>query len=298
MIKYCSILWVAICVFTGSCVGQQAADNSYLQDRLESRESLLVQDKEIDEPIWFDQYVGADIIGGDMIEHRVASSVTFINCTFNAPVGKKNQDGKITQLTFERNLTFIGCTFKDSVLFSHIKVLGRTDFTKSTFKKEVNFQNAKFEDVVTFSNADFEYETKFQNAFFNRSASYFRAEFIGNSFFKNCFFQYEANFGAATFYEYGDFSLSVFSESTNFDHVKFQGRGTFGSSVFKDLVTFNSCQFGNYAFQNTSFRMGADFISIKIDERLDFKEARTIHGVLNVKPSDEKDLKKISELKE
>ncbi len=296
MSKPYGILLLVLCLGIQSCVGQRAFDARFLKDKIKDGASVIVQDQEIDVPILFGQYATSDIIGKDMIERRVSSSITFLNCTFKAPVGYRKNEQEIAQLTFERNLSFVGCTFQDSVLFANIKVLGRTDFTKSTFKKEANFQNAQFEDVVTFSNAEFQYEAKFQNAFFNRNASFFKAEFLGNSFFNGCFFHLKANFGASTFYEYGNFGLTTFSERTNFNHTKFLGRGSFSNSVLKELVTFNSCQFGNYTFEKSSFRMSAQFQVIKIDERLDFQEAVYQNGPIELSTANPDDEVKISNL--
>ena len=163
-------------------------------------------------------------------EVQIAEGLTFIGCTFDAPViGFTSERSFGNSVHVLGNITFINCTFNAPVNLRHLTVEGRTVFDGCTFNKEVRMENADFRGDASFRNNDFIGDLFLQNARFSRKAYFMDSECSEQASFQGAIFGGDAQFSVTKFFGYTDFSLTRFQQHAFFNYAE-----------FPDFVMFNN----------------------------------------------------------
>ena len=201
---------------------------------------------------------------------RYISSITFKNCVFEKAVrGFSNtKDGGKSSTFFQGNLSFIGCTFKDTVTFRAGTILGKTVFTGSMFEKAANFEECTFFQQAIFSRCIFHGELRSQNANFMQQVNFMDAEFDVGASFQGTTFNSTAQFSNTKFFNYTDFSLVNWNGDCFFNYAEINGRSVFNSSYFKQGSGFVGVAFDQSEINNSTFLGKPNFTKSTIKTNL------------------------------
>lgn len=197
-----------------------------------------------------------NLLTPQLVKHEVNSSVIFYNCTFKGNIIAHRTYTDHSEVSeFNKNLTFIECTFQDTV-----------NFTSSDFNDLVNFSGSDFHEFVTFESSCFNYRKNYfdkvrfyKNAMFNLmkvngNISFFEAIFDDNVIFQLSKFNDPVQFGAAKFNKNSVFSSVKFYDDVFFNYAEFHKKAIFNQSVFKGRAEFIKSKFNHISeFKNCMF---------------------------------------------
>ncbi|MCU0370540.1 MAG: pentapeptide repeat-containing protein [Bacteroidales bacterium] len=225
-----------------------------LDDLIESGKDVFFKDMTFNEDIDFTKY-GKNLISEGVYQVRIVSSITFQNCIFRGKVAAydKNEDNTITLTSFQSNLSFIGCTFHDTVSFRAACVTGRTDFTTTSFLKAVSFEECTFFQNAYFRGSTYHEEARFQNAVFLQKANFLNTEFDVTMSFQNAIFHGEAQFSSAKFMGYADFGLISCHGNFFANYAVFDNRAVFNHGFYNRQADFNNVSFNHAEIMNCRF---------------------------------------------
>jgi len=168
---------------------------------------------------------------------EINSPITFVGCTFNDSVIAFSADTNYATITnFNKPVTFIKCTFEKSVNFRQNTFNQNVVFAQCEFLEDVHFEGA----VFAGNNSDFKEVTynklvKFTNSSFYGKANFMNSQYNNISDFNNCFFNRSASF-----------ATSNFVKTANFGNTNFKGSFTANYSIFSEKAYFDNCTFEDY----------------------------------------------------
>ncbi|MFH1119178.1 MAG: pentapeptide repeat-containing protein [Bacteroidota bacterium] len=252
-----------------------------LENQLRTGVDVFIENKTFREVIDFTGILLSNPVSEGMQQARFTSSITFKNCVFENDVlaYSKNDNGQKTFSFFQSNLSFIGCSFKDTVNFRASSIMGRTVFTSSFFEKAAIFEECTFFQNTHFNQCVFHGELRFQNTFFMQRANFMDAAFDGNASFQGSTFHSTAQFSNTKFYGYSDFSLINWNETCFFNYAQIHGRSVFNSAHFSQIADFNSVSFENTEIKNCFFMGKTSFAKSDIIKRLSLDHSYFLLGV-------------------
>jgi hypothetical protein len=132
------------------------------------------------------------------IKYKVASKVSFTNCTFRNHVLAYIPDGDNTGYTFiadfEDDVVFKDCMFERKAMFKHSIFVGSTSFEGSTFDAGTTFKHAAFNEEANFKNTVFESNTTFKHAIFKEMVQFNESIFHENVTLKHTTFRNGVSF--------------------------------------------------------------------------------------------------------
>ena len=264
-------LFVLVTILATTCASSRVnSDLKSLEKSLNSGKDVFVENETFEETIDFTSMLSSNPVSDGMKQVRIASSVTFRNCTFTGDVIAFTDDGEGNRIytTFQSNVSFINCTFKGKVHFRACSVGGRALFTGSYFEKETNFEECSFMQNAYFNRSVFHEELRFQNAFFMQRITFIDAEFDANASFQGVTFNATAQFSNTKYAAYADFSMVSWNGPCFFNYAKFPERSVFNNSFFAKTAEFISVGFGHTEMMHCRFYGGASFMNATIETQL------------------------------
>ena len=209
-----------------------------------------------------------------------AASITFTNCIiegivdlFSVELERDEND----RILLNKNLTCIGCTFKNIVNFRTVIFQKDVDFRRTLFEADIDFDEAIFHGSCAFREATFQRRADFHNATFHKSVSFWRArfnnvadfhrvEFRKNAVFHEAYFYNVVNFRRALFQGILDCTGTWFSEATAFNHATFLGTANFTAAQFVGVAAFRDIQY----IPNTLFSVISARLRKKVHRATEF----------------------------
>ena len=214
--------------------------------------------------------------GPHLIRNHVRSSVNFLNCTFKGKITAQKSETDYSQVTsFNKNITFIGCTFQDTVNFKSSQFNAILNIRDSEFQQKTSFEGALFYfNKNYFANNTMSENTDFNMAVFKGEISFLKTQFLKNVNFQMAKFHDIAQFSNTSFHENAEFSLINVNSNIFFNYSEFHKTISFNSAKFMGRTEFTNCKF-NYI---TEFRNIFFYGDVKYDNS-------TFIGVVNFENS-------------
>ena len=262
--KFIYLTFLSLLVLSTSCK-QKAENTDILQDTInQEARAKIINVSEINSKIKNEEnivYKDATIVGDiDFLysedfnletpilqKHHVNSSVLFHNCTFKGKVTAQKQEKELLKISeFNKNITFIKCTFQDTVNFTSSDFNDLVNFSESIFQEFVSFEAGAFNFKKNYFNkSHFQKPAKFNLVFANGDMNFFETIFDDNVLFQLAKFNNPVNFGASKFNKNADFTSVKFFDDVFFNYSEFLKKVNFNNSVFKARVEFIKVKF-NY----------------------------------------------------
>ncbi|WP_456441010.1 pentapeptide repeat-containing protein, partial [Psychroserpens sp.] len=240
-----------------SCATQNSSSNedNSMKNLIKKEQPVYIENQTIDEAIDFTSFLSAHLISEGVYQVNVKSGITFKKCVFNKSVNafKKLENGSIVLTSFQGNVSFIDCIFKEGVNFRGSSIYGRTDFTGSTFNVGANFEELNCHENAFFNQCIFKGPLRFQNAFFNQKANFMSAKYYDTISFQNSLFNSELQLSAGEFYKYVDFTLLDCRGKVLFNYAEFRDKANFSHSIFVQDFDFVSTRNNITSFSNCRF---------------------------------------------
>jgi len=239
-----------------------------------SKANVYYEDETFTEKIDFTDLFMAFPVSTAGKEARFNKSVTFVSCTFDESVlaYSEKEDGS-TRTAFEANVSFINCTFKKGVVFRGSTFQGTCLFNGCDFEDEVDFQAASFFSDAYFEKNSFADEAKFQNCYFQQKANFLESSFSENASFQGSTFNLGAQFGVVKLYGYADFSLCDFRDGAFFNYAEIVDRATFNNTWFGKRADFNSVIFNDIQMRNCTFTGKNSLKKLTVSTLLNMEES-------------------------
>ncbi len=203
-----------------------------------------------------------------MYKHHISSFIIFYNCTFKGKIiGYKKVNDVYKVSNFEKNLTFMNCTFQDTVNFKYADFNGLVNMSKSTFQEFVSFESCNFNFKKNyFSQAKFLKQLRFNLVFARGDINFFEAVFDDNVLFQLSKFNNPVTFSSSKFNKNADFTsckfyddiflnYAEFLKKISFNNTVFKGRTEFIDSKFNFISEFKNCiYFGKTKYNNSTVK--------------------------------------------
>ncbi len=163
----------------------------------------------------------------------INSALTFINCTFTDSIIGFSTEDKFAYLSnFNKTVTFINCTFEKPVLLRQNRFKDIVEFTNCHFDENTHFEGSTFSgDNTYFKENIFNKNARFTNTNYYGNVIFMNNGFASNAYFNNCFFNRNSNF-----------SSSSFSSTVTFENSEFRGFWRLNYSVFSKKAYINNCK--------------------------------------------------------
>ncbi|HEY9114150.1 MAG TPA: pentapeptide repeat-containing protein [Bacteroidales bacterium] len=282
-------LIVITAIIMTTCASSNVSQNKgSFEDLIIAGKDILFKDMTFTEDIDFTQFE-KNLISEGVYQVRIASSVTFQNCTFKGKVisYKKNEDGTLTLASFQSNLSFIGCNFKNEVSFRGASVFGRTDFTGSAFSKTASFEECTFFQNAYFRASNYHEEVRFQNAVFMQKANFLNAEFDVTVSFQQAVFHSEAQFSSVKFIGYADFGLINCYGNFFANYAVFANQAIFNNGFYNSQADFISINFKQCEMKNCRFFGTTRFSKSTVEEQFILENSFFLLGLPDVSSFDQ-----------
>lgn len=195
----------------------------------------------------------------------IDASLTFINCTFKDSIiaSRRRMFGKQMVnvfVTFNKNLSFVNCEFHREINFNETVFDGLTSFSACTFYKTAFFEGAFFRHKNNY----------FTDAVFRNQARFQRTAFIGDVDFLRSVFDGIVRFQNATFHQSAQFGAAQFNAMALFDNMQVNGRFICNKAEFKKDAVFN----------NSAFYSELELSEAKFSENLKIKNIKAFSKIL------------------
>jgi hypothetical protein len=277
--KYLILLFAI--AFHSSCatqnISQQKGTN--LSQLIKNHQDVYIENQTFEDEIDFTSFLKKHLVSEGVDQVHIQSGITFKNCVFKKPVRSfVSTESQVTLSHFEKNLTFLECTFEDEVNFRGSQINGRVDFTKSTFRGVANFEETRYQQNAFFNWCKFEKEHRFQNSFFLQKANFMNTEYVDNASFQSSTFNAELQLSASKFYKYADLSLIDCRGNALFNYTEFWDRADISNAHFGQNFSFVSAQNQRTNFGRTKFMGTSVFHKSMATESISFKECFFLLG--------------------
>lgn len=245
-------------------------DASEINNKIKNGEAIQYKNATIIGDIDFTNSSEKSIETPQLIRNYVNSSIIFSNITFKGKIiAHKSDTAYSNYTTFNKSISFFGCTFQDKV-----------DFSRAQFNAIFNISNSDFQEDITFDGAIFEFQKNYftknkvlKNALFNLVVFNGDIQFMNTEFFQN------VNFQMAKFHGMTQFSNTKFKKNVEFGLINANSDIFFNYSDFAKTVNFNGSIFrGRTEFQNAKFNFISEFKNILFMGNIKFDNA-TFLGV-------------------
>ncbi|MEZ5007252.1 MAG: pentapeptide repeat-containing protein [Chitinophagales bacterium] len=282
--KYFLVLFAAI-IFM-SCISKNAQENkadTSIANLIKTEKVVLIENKIFDEAIDFTTYLPKNLIGDNIYQVDVKSSITFKNCVFNETVTAYHSTDEATILTaFYSNVTFIGCKFNNDVSLRAATIAGRLDLSKSKFFGKSSFEEMSCAQSAYFNDCYFDKEVGLQNSYFAQKVNFLNAQFNETVSFQSTVFNGEAQFSVCKFYGYTDFSLVDCRGNVFFNYAQFHERADLSNANFARDVNYSSTLNKMTTFENSRFLGKTTFIKSEVSESLNLEKCFFLLGQPNL----------------
>ena len=218
-----------------------------------------------------------------------ADSITFTNCIiegivdiFSAALERDEND----HILLNKNLSCIGCTFKNIVNFRTVVFQKDVDFRRTLFEGDLDFDEAVLYGSCAFREAIFQKRADFHNAIFHKSVSFWRARFLNVADFHRVEFRKNAVFHEAYFYNIVNFRRALFQGILDCTGTWFSETTAFNNATFRSTANFTAAQFiGVGAFRDIQYTPNTLFALIRA--KLEKKQHRPTEFYLDSQHVDE-----------
>lgn len=264
---------------TSACTETNESQKNF-EKQLREGKDVFIENQTFVDIVDFTALLPSNPVSDVLHQTRYSSSITFKNCVFEKTVlgfVQKMEEGKSSTF-FQGNLSFIGCTFKDTVTFRACTILGKTVFSASMFEKSANFEECTFFQQANFNRCIFHGELRSQNANFMQQANFLDAEFDVVSSFQGTTFNSTAQFSNTKFFGYADFSLINWNGNCFFNYAEFLGRSVFSSSNFRQGAAFIGVTFDQSEISNSTFLGKPNFSKPTIKTHLQMENNFYLQG--------------------
>ena len=202
-----------------------------------------------------------------------ATTIILTNCIIEGVVdifSVELERGDNDQVLLNKNISCIGCTFRNIVNFRTVVFQKDVDFRRTLFEADLDFDEAVFHGTSAFREAIFQRRADFHSAIFHKSVSFWRARFNNvadfhrvqfrrNAVFHETNFYNEVNFRRAQFQGILDCTGTWFPETTAFNSATFLGTANFTGAQFMSVVAFRDIRY----IPNTLYRSFRDKLDRK-----------------------------------
>ena len=202
-----------------------------------------------------------------------ATTIILTNCIIEGVVdifSVELERGDNDQVLLNKNISCIGCTFRNIVNFRTVVFQKDVDFRRTLFEADLDFDEAVFHGTSAFREAVFQRRADFHSAIFHKSVSFWRARFNNvadfhrvqfrrNAVFHETNFYSEVNFRRAQFQGILDCTGTWFPETTAFNSATFLGTANFTGAQFMSVVAFRDIRY----IPNTLYRSFRDKLGRK-----------------------------------
>lgn len=140
--------------------------------------------------------------GSNIVKELIKNKISFVNCTFEDSVFAylHDEDSRYTFVAnFDSDVIFRNCTFKEKALFKYSHFSKTADFSYTKFNEESTFKWAKFKNQSSFSNTTFKDYSTFKYAEFSKKISFAKAVFNESATFKYAKFKNGVSFNKTRF---------------------------------------------------------------------------------------------------
>ncbi len=185
-----------------------------------------------------------------------ATSIILTNCIIEGVVdifSIELERDENDQILLNKNVSCIGCTFRNIVNFRTVVFQKDVDFRRTLFEADLDFDEAVFHGTSAFREAIFQRRADFHSAIFHKSISFWRARFNNVADFHRVQFRRNAVFHETNFYS-----------EVNFRRALFQGILDCTGTWFPEIAAFNSATFlGTANFTGAHFMTVAAFRDVR-----------------------------------
>ena len=237
---------------------------------IQEGKEVYIENKTVEGTLDFTQLPTANTESNAVIRHYVASSITFKNCEIKGKIICYRPDKEMNHLVaFAKNLSFVGCKFKDEVQVRESIIYGRCMFNTSTFDKVSSFEGSTFMLDVAFGEAEFNEEARFQNCNFQHRSNFMTAMFDKTVSFQGSNFALDAQFSNVNFKGYADMSLINWDSHCFFNYARFWKQGVLSNSYFKGRTEFIATTFdGNTEINHCNFYGVTRMNNAKLNDKM------------------------------
>lgn len=258
-----SLLMVALI----SCNAQNKTDEkktikaSEIIEKIDKGENVYYQNRTIEGNLDFTTVKNSNLEALTIKRAFVNASITFVNCEFKGKVISSKAIEPNTIITaFDKNLTFIKCSFMDEVNFNEAIIEGATNFSECVFEKKAIFEGIQCKNKNNFfTQIKFKDASSFQGSVFSGDVNFLNAEFFGNTSFQQSIFIGNFQISNAKFYGYADFTNCLFNSGIITNYTEFE-KVAFSSSIIHQRADFMYVKFNNFCeFDNINFNAKTRF---------------------------------------
>lgn len=186
-----------------------------------------------------------------------ATSIILTNCIIEGVVdifSIELERDENDQILLNKNVSCIGCTFRNIVNFRTVVFQKDVDFRRTLFEADLDFDEAVFHGTSAFREAIFQRRADFHSAIFHKSISFWRAKFNNvadfhrvqfrrNAVFHETNFYSEVNFRRALFQGILDCTGTWFPETAAFNSATFLGTANFTGAHFMTVAAFRDVRY-------------------------------------------------------
>ena len=186
----------------------------------------------------------------------VESSLTFVNCTFEDSVcaffsGTENNMGLIG-IVFNKDVNFYGCKFLKGVNFTQSRFNGNFSFELSNVANKAAFDGAKFSGAALFASANFQDDCSFVSCKCLDKTSFFKTLFKKSMIVQGCTFSDMIYFCNSIVNGYFEFSDNKVLSKTDFSYAKFSSKMRFANNMFYSLPKTSDVVVGDCEYLDNS----------------------------------------------
>ena len=229
------------------------------------------------------------------VDRQVEGNLIVEDQILSAPIVLQN-------VTFNGDVKFISCVFKQTAVFFDNQFKGDIDFSKSHFEKDIVFSGSTFKKKAIFQGSTITGTARFIDITFKSGADFTNSTFESATFFiLSCFeqpvsfygatFEKDANFTNATFTDIS-FSDSTIKRNLTFYGAKVKGRILFistlqgGAKFLGDILDFRRTELNEIILSGgdpTPESEPGEFTGaiLRVDNALDFRRATIRKAVFN-----------------
>lgn len=212
-----------------------------INKKIQEGRDIYYQDAVITGDIDFTLSPDKNVETPSILRYNQKSGIVFSNCTFRGEIIASRTDGdKNKYLYFDRNLSFLNCTFQSKVNFTESRFDDLALFRENIYQDTVQFRGAVFHfKKNSFYNSRFMAFTDFSRTRFKGESSFLKSEFHGNLLFQSAVFYEQVNFGNIHLHKKSDMSLNSYRANVNFSYAAFDAPCSFNESTYFGKVLLN-----------------------------------------------------------
>lgn len=222
-------------------------------------------------------------VDANVWQHEINTPLVYRNCVFNKPVRAFfQQTDSAVVARFNAPVSFINCTFNDSVMLRGAHFVNRTAFRGCTFSGLLSFEGARFSDDLFYTQNAHTAEVRFQNTRFLLASNFLDCSFSETVSFQGANFDREAQFSNGKFYGYTDFSLCEFRSGVFFNYSELVDYSSFNYSRFAGRFELIGATLNRSEMRGCKFADKPNLSDFTLSEKLNLAGSHFLQGLPNL----------------